>query len=565
MKRVFIAFLTLSVSACSSGGQLARVPTALPATPAASAKMRVIIPAPIRGAARKRDFVSPSTSGVLAQVYAHSDVTHANLLAESATDISSGSAACGGTTGTPRTCTFAIPAPPGDDDFVITTYDAPPVAGSFSTANQLGTGLVSGQTIAQGTSNTINVTVGGIIASIGIVMNPAALHGTQPGTVRIDVTPFDSDHNVIVTDGFVDALGNPVTLNLSASPNSALFNITPASLSAPTTSSIVMAYTGTATAGFAATITATAGSAVSTATETIHGPQVIEYTSTAGSGPYGIAAGTDGRLWFAQNYTNQIGAMTPSGTVSEYNVPSGSAGLQALAAGSDGRLYFIEANTGKMGAVTAAGVFTEYVVGASGDPDQIAEGPDNRMWCTLVNSDNLCALTTAGGNSTYAATPGSANPLFVAAGPDGNMWYTTSAGINSYVEAMSTAGASVHNYTLPVSGFLLGIASGSDGRVWFCDSANNYIWAVTTAGVFTHYSIPTASSGPWSIVGGPDGNLWFTEQAVGNIGRITTSGVVTEYPVPSGSNAYLYYITVGPDGNLWFAEGQTGYIGEMIW
>ena len=565
MNRVFIAILTLSVAACSSGGQTSHGAAPLPAAPSASARVKILVPAPVRSAARTRNFVSPSTAGVLAQVYAHSDAAHANLLAESATDISSGSAACGGTTGTPRTCTYSIPAPPGDDDFVITTYDAPPVAGSFSTANQLAAGVVSGQTIVQGASNTLNVTLGGIIASLGIIMSPASLHGTQPGTVRIDVTPFDSDQNVIITDGFVDALGNPVSINLTASPNAALFTITPSSLSAPTTSSIVMTYTGTATAAFAATVTATAGSATATATETISGPQVIEYTSTSGSGPYGIAKGSDGRLWFAQDYTNQIGAMTPSGTVTEYNVPSSNAGLQGLTAGSDGRLYFIENETGKIGAVTTAGVFTEYTVSVSGDPDQIAEGPDNRVWCTLVDTDNLCALTTSGTNSTYAAAPGSANPAFVTAGPDGNMWYTTSAGINSYVNAMSTSGAPVYSYPVGSGAFLFGIAAGSDGRLWFCDTSNNYIWAVTTGGALTHYSIPTGSSGPWSIVAGPDGNLWFTEQAAGKIGRITTSGVITEYLVPSGTNAYLYYITVGPDGNLWFTEGQTGYIGEMIW
>jgi virginiamycin B lyase len=573
MKRVAAA-LAISLAACSGGGGSsapAVVPTAAPIASAgpgnALATLKIVIPPPPAHPSKRHPaFVASSTAGLLAQVYAHSDAAHAHLLDQLAVDISSGSTACGGTTGA-RTCSVQAPAPPGDDDIVITTYDQPPVGGSFTGANQLGAALVSGQTIAQGTANAISFVIGGIVKSIGLTIAPTVIHGTMPSTFNIAVTAFDADNNVIVTDGFVDALGNPVTIGLTEAPNPSLFTFTTSSLSAPSTTPILVTYSGTATSSFSGTITASAGSATGTATFKLNGPQVIEYSSGATTGPYGIALGADGRVWFGDNYVNQIGAMTTSGVVTNYSAGlSSNAQPYGVAPGADGRIWFAENGTGKFGAITTTGTITEYPVSAAGDAEQITEGPDSRIWCAEINSDNLCAVTTTGTVSTYPVTPAGANPNFVTNGPDGNVWATVGDGLNSYIIAMNTSGTEVHQYLVPGSGaFLFGITSGPDGRLWFCDSGNNYIWAVTTTGTFTHYSIPTGSVEPWSITAGPDGNLWFTEMSGPNVGRITTAGVVTEYPMPSGAGANPYYITVGADANLWFAEGTASNIGTMQW
>jgi hypothetical protein len=74
---------------------------------------------------RSPQFVAASTQGVFVVVYATRDAQHQNPLGTSATNVSPGSAACGGASGA-RTCTVTIPAPPGQDDFVFTAYDQPP-------------------------------------------------------------------------------------------------------------------------------------------------------------------------------------------------------------------------------------------------------------------------------------------------------------------------------------------------------------------------------------------------------------------------------------------------------
>ena len=562
----------MCIAACAGGGSSGITPAKPAPLPSAQsgnaiATLKILVPSPPPGTtARRRQFVSPSTAGLLAQVYAHSDTTHAHLLDQLAIDISSGSAACGGTTGAPRTCSVQVPAPPGDDDIVVTTYDQAPVAGSFTGANQLGSALVSGTTIVQGAANTLGFVLGGIISRIGVTATPNVLHGTIAGTLNVALTAFDADNNVIITDGYVDALGNPVSIALAESPNPALFTITPSTLSAPSTTPVVVTYNASASAPFTGTLTATAGAASGAATFTVRGPQAIEYSAGSTTGPYGIATGADNRLWYAEGYTNEIGAITTSGSLAQYSIPTSNAQPYGVAEGSDGRIWFAENGTGDIGAVTTSGAFTEYPVSSPGDTEQITEGPDGRIWCAEINSDNLCAVSTSGSVTTYPVVPAAANPSFITTGPDGNLWATVAAGGTSYIIAMSPSGTEVHEFAVPYGGaFLFGITAGPDGRLWFCDAANNAIEAVTTSGTFSKYPIPTGGVGPWSITSGPDGNLWFTEQNGGSVGRVTTSGVVTEFAIPSGASAGSYYITTGPDANLWFAEGLSSKIGTFEW
>ena len=59
---------------------------------------------------------------------------------------------------------------------------------------------------------------------------------------------------------------------------------------------------------------------------------------TAGSGPFGITAGPDGNLWFAEFNSAKIARITPTGTVTEFAVPTASSKPAWLTAGPDGNL-----------------------------------------------------------------------------------------------------------------------------------------------------------------------------------------------------------------------------------
>ena len=65
------------------------------------------------------------------------------------------------------------------------------------------------------------------------------------------------------------------------------------------------------------------------------------------SSPWGIAAGSDGNLWFTRG--GQIGRITPAGTVTWFG---SRLAPQEITAGPDGHLWFTEPGEGQIGRVT---------------------------------------------------------------------------------------------------------------------------------------------------------------------------------------------------------------------
>jgi virginiamycin B lyase len=61
-----------------------------------------------------------------------------------------------------------------------------------------------------------------------------------------------------------------------------------------------------------------------------------------------IVGGPDGNIWFAEG--PKIGRMTPSGTLTEFTVPTANAGAWGITVGPDGNLWFTENATNKIGA-----------------------------------------------------------------------------------------------------------------------------------------------------------------------------------------------------------------------
>jgi streptogramin lyase len=62
--------------------------------------------------------------------------------------------------------------------------------------------------------------------------------------------------------------------------------------------------------------------------------------------------GPDGNLWFTEYWGNKIGRITPTGTITEFPIPTKGAGSVGIALGPDGNLWFTEFATNKIGRVT---------------------------------------------------------------------------------------------------------------------------------------------------------------------------------------------------------------------
>jgi streptogramin lyase len=295
---------------------------------------------------------------------------------------------------------------------------------------------------------------------------------------------------------------------------------------------------------------------------TLGAQEVTEFpVPTASSGPQGIAAGSDGNLWFTEDSANQIGRITPAGVVTEFPITTAGTLPVGIAAGSDGNLWFTERNVGKIGRITVSGVVTEFPIPTTlGYPYFIVPGPDGSLWFPEYNGNQIGRITTAGVVTEFPVpTPGSA-PFGVTAGPDGNVWFTED--LATQIGRITMAGV-ITEFPVPTAGSgPQGIVAGPDGNLWFTEYFGNQIGRISPAGVVTEFPIPTPASLPIGIALGADGNLWFTQPGVGQVARITTAGVITEFPIPT-SGGDPNGIVSGPDGNLWFAELNANRIGRV--
>ena len=69
----------------------------------------------------------------------------------------------------------------------------------------------------------------------------------------------------------------------------------------------------------------------------------------SGSQPYDIVTGPDGNLWFTDNGRNEIGRISPDGTVVRCAIPTADSMPESIALGADGNLWFTEWSGNKIG------------------------------------------------------------------------------------------------------------------------------------------------------------------------------------------------------------------------
>jgi streptogramin lyase len=82
----------------------------------------------------------------------------------------------------------------------------------------------------------------------------------------------------------------------------------------------------------------------------------------AGDEINGLTLGPDGRFWFTDGANNAIGAMTISGTVTEYPIPTAKSLPNQITVGADGALWFTETQANQIGRIDVTGHITEYAV-----------------------------------------------------------------------------------------------------------------------------------------------------------------------------------------------------------
>jgi streptogramin lyase len=157
--------------------------------------------------------------------------------------------------------------------------------------------------------------------------------------------------------------------------------------------------------------------------------------------PTSLTLGGDGNMWFleangpcfqGQNFTN-IGKVTPSGTVTEYKVGLHGNGF-GIAAGPDGRIWFADPGgcngfTSRIGAISTSGTGLHYYSkGLPAFVDTIINGGDGNLYFGTFT--NQIGRITTKGVATVWNLP--ASPQFavlgMTIGPDNNIWFIDNSG-----------------------------------------------------------------------------------------------------------------------------------------
>lgn len=269
------------------------------------------------------------------------------------------------------------------------------------------------------------------------------------------------------------------------------------------------------------------GIAPGTLTPAMPADRIVQNTATQqvhwfGSGlpwPEVITKGPDGNLWFTEFYAEQVARITPSGVITQFNLPGLNGSSEGITTGPDGNLWIAEASANAIGRLTTKGVLTDFQInGLNPSPRNITAGPDGNLWFAEFYDGYLGRITTSGKISRFLLSS-SSTPWDVIAAPDGNVWVT--------------------------------------------DDVTDAIWRFDPVKLKFLPSIKVSRNfDPWAFTIGPDHNVWLTGRASGKIATVV-NGKVSEFTIPGKSGSYPDSITSGPDGNLWFVESLTGGIGRF--
>lgn len=302
---------------------------------------------------------------------------------------------------------------------------------------------------------------------------------------------------------------------------------------------------------------------------------VTQYNLPAPRGPYSIAVGSDGNLWFGiitpccDTPKFDIGMLTPSGQFTGFNTPTPNPGITGITRGPDGNVWFAEFFQAQIGVITPQGAVTEYPVQVQTvngpqpvSPASITLGPDGALWFTAPNQHFIGRIDLGGGITLFNPPDPSSVPQVITAGPDGALWFTDVG--TGTIGRITTAG-DMTSFPLPLQSQgseLGGLATGPDGNIWFVDAVANLVGRMTLTGKVTEFPVQSHNGrpdAPGSIAAGPDGALWFTFTSIfaPGVGRITTGGKLTEFSTPNISGGTGPGITAGPPSvphSVWFTQ-----------
>ncbi len=494
----FAAFaLACSLAACSGGGSPVTpqpVPISKTSAHQVAVAFTLLVPQTTKSSSRRAQYVSLGTKSVTVN--------------QVAMNVSAASPNCATVAGG-LSCTLQLKMTPGQQMFVVSTYDQPLTANGMPQGDQLSSATAFA-TIVEGQANTVKVTLAGIPAKVQIaISNPNPPMGTA-AVIPISLNVEDAAGYTIVGpwSAYVELTA---TTSQSLSPANLAFQVNGQSTSWVTgpSDTVSLVYPGSgarnvtigASLQFGGTLAGTTTFAPTPAfgSEIAVGTSLVNAEAVADSSYQQL-------IWFTEPAKNKVAQYTPSSaTIQEWAVPSGGS-PQRMSYDLD-QLTFTESNN-NIGTLSLAMV-------SVGDPTPITEH-------TLTNANAGAYVVKALMASTYVsektaggfAVPSFGDPL---------------AGWTPGPDAFYSSGAS---HSAPAGMGYSCPASNGGTEFLMADSGADEIDCVTAAGGFTRHSL-TVGAHPTEVTDFDQNKYWwFIEPGISKIASMDQSANVTEYPSP---------------------------------
>ena len=492
-----VILVSTLLAACGGSSSSVLPKAGTPVTPAKT-KIQVSITMHVPGAAsahnaalRRRFTIAQNTAGAQVNVYNAGNDTGTPLATTTANiepSSSPGSTCTASDAYGNRSCTFDISAPVGTEDFAITTWDQAPSGASIpGGANELGWGLDPGVTITAGSPANVSTTLSSVLASVSLDLAPAALHQIIPATGTIGVYALDADNDVIVSNGFVDPNGNPITINLNYdnSLNGALY-LSTNSISAPSATGVQYFYapSGVLNSGGNQTVNFSASSS--------YGAVITSGAALSAVYPSFVSI-TDGNL--NVNNTHHGGIVFDTSGGVDYTTPNNYGGISYFngSGGSVTNSYSAMATAPILGSiVTVTGAPFVAITGNQAQtfgnpptslfpvPNPISLGVNASAGVAVDSLSNVWVVDNV--DSRIIEYPGPNNPLQPGGAPwdvliNSNGIYVTDHGPNPAIIQLNSSGNIVN--TIPVPGgavpWYMMPDNAQPGIVWFDCLVNGQI------------------------------------------------------------------------------------------
>jgi virginiamycin B lyase len=253
------------------------------------------------------------------------------------------------------------------------------------------------------------------------------------------------------------------------------------------------------------------------------GTTPVAFKLPPGSSPRGLAFGPDRALYIALTGTNiggnAIARLDSNRLVQQFFLPAGAGGPWGIAVGSDKKIWFTEVTSGKIGRLDpGTGKITEFPLPTqNSQPQGIALGADGALWGTEAGGNRVFRIRADGKATEFPIPTADSVPVAIAPGRSGFLWVSELSG-GKLLRVARTG--KMREFPLPRGARPYGVASAPDGNVWFADRGRNRIGLVTPAGRVFEYPLPTPNAQPTAIVPLGLGEFAFTEFVSNRVGTL---------------------------------------------